>query len=96
MQKEYTNKSEQMRLHIKQCQSSGQRVLDYCKEHELSEARYYYWYKKLRTPSTSGGFIELPVTNTNSHIEVFFPNGVRIHFDQLISSAYLKELGCCI
>jgi hypothetical protein len=94
MQIEYSNKSEQMRLHIKQCQSSGQRVADYCKAHGVSKAAYYYWHSKLNKASSSGGFIELPATNTNSRIEVILPNGVQIHFDQLIPSAYLKELVC--
>jgi hypothetical protein len=96
MQKEYTNKSEQMRIHINQCQSSGQRVADYCKEHSLSKATYYNWHKKLSAPSTSGGFIELPSTNINSCVEVVLGNGVSIHFNQLIPSTYLKDLLCCI
>lgn len=33
---------------ICECQSSGQNVADWCKEHQVSKPSYYYWLKKIR------------------------------------------------
>lgn len=33
---------------IQACKASGQRVDDYCADHEISRNAYYYWLRKVR------------------------------------------------
>ena len=89
------NKAEQMRSHIQRCALSDKTVADYCKDKGLSTATYYYWHQKLKDVKKSIGFIELH-PGTSSRMEVSLPNGIRIHFDQLVPVSYLKEISCFI
>lgn len=86
--------AEQMRQHIAECQVSGLYVEQYCKEHHLKPSTYYYWRKKLSDESkkNTGSFIQLQPVQRNSCVEIVFTNGVKIHFGELVSADYLKQL----
>jgi hypothetical protein len=96
MENKTTNKASDMRQHILQSSTSNKTVAQYCKEHDLSIATYYYWHKKINSPKLPGGFIEIPKIKATGSMEVSLPNGVRVCFDQLVPACYLKELVCCI
>jgi hypothetical protein len=89
-------KAEQMCHHITQCGISNNTVASYCAEHGLSIATYYYWHQKLKEVKKSIGFIELHPSVSSSRMEISLPNGIRIHFDQLVPVSYLKEIVCFI
>jgi transposase-like protein len=96
MENKTTHRAEDMHQHIAQCVASGKSVAQYCKEHNLNAATYYYWCKKLNTPKSVGGFIEVSNKHPAGSVEVSLPNGVRVCFDKLVPVCYLKELVCCI
>jgi hypothetical protein len=70
---------------IESCKESGMGKKAFCDQQGLSQAVYYYWQKKYKeaTTSVSGGFIPVkcqgiaPTPATG--IEIYYPNGVRIH-----------------
>ena len=82
-----------MQAHIEACQTSGQKVIDYCKAQNINKGTYYYWYNQLHTNS-SGNFtkVEVGVEQTNSKVRVAFTNGIQIHFEQLPQASYLKQI----
>jgi hypothetical protein len=94
MQDEKISRADQMLQHIEACKVSGLYVEQYCKEQNLKPATYYYWRKKLQTDLKIdiGSFIELQPITTTSCVEIFFANGVRIHFDSLVPVDYIKQL----
>ena len=47
---------------IQDCKASGQRVDDYCAEHDISRNAYYYWLRKVMEAAleqTAGVFAEV-------------------------------------
>ncbi len=94
MQDEKISMAAQMRHHIEACQVSGMYVEHYCKEQHLKPSTYYYWRKKLsEDPKTNtGSFIQLQPVSENSSVEIVFTNGVKIHFGNLVTAAFLKQL----
>jgi len=83
-----------MRQYIAACQVSGVYVEQYCKEQHLKPSTYYYWCKKLVGDSKidTGSFIQLQPVSQNSSVEIVFASGVKIHFGNLVSATYLKQL----
>ena len=73
---------------------SGLYVEQYCKEHHLKPSTYYYWRKKLseHSKTNTGSFIQLQPVSQSSAVEIIFTNGVKIHFNNLVPAAYLKQL----
>ena len=76
---------EEMAFHLKSWKDSGQSQHQYCLSNNLRFHSFYYWLKKDRkqiNTTTTGGFIPIRVqglaTNTDSNIEIQYPNGVRI------------------
>lgn len=54
---------------IKDQKASGLKVIDYCRQHNISKDAYYYWFKKLKeTALAESGFVEIsqPMPSTNS------------------------------
>ena len=94
MEKSFSSKADKMRYHIDQCASGNQTVANYCDEHKLSVATYYYWHKKFQhSKPVDDRFIELhSVHSSFSCVEVILSNGVQLRFDQLVPVNYLKEL----
>jgi hypothetical protein len=78
-------RQEEMTHHIQSWKESGQGQRQYCLSNNLRFHSFYYWLKKDRkqiNTTTTGGFIPIRVqglaTNTDSNIEIQYPNGVRI------------------
>ncbi|MEO7486985.1 MAG: hypothetical protein ABIU77_07775, partial [Ferruginibacter sp.] len=70
-------------------------VDQYCKEQNLKPSVYYYWRKKLLEDpktNTTGSFIQVQPVSQSGSVEIIFTNGVKIHFDNLVPAAYLKQL----
>ncbi len=45
---------------IKECQSSGQTVVSWCEEHQVSIKSYYYWLRKLRLKELESTELTVP------------------------------------
>ncbi|MEI7501538.1 MAG: hypothetical protein WCK84_13960 [Bacteroidota bacterium] len=88
-------RQEEMTHHIQCWKESGQSQKQFCLTNNLRFHTFYYWLKKDRkqiNPLT-GGFIPIRVqglaTNTDSNIEIQYPNGVRI----LVPSMDIQFIG---
>lgn len=92
-----SSKAERMRHHIAACRAGTQTVEQYCREHGIDKAVYYYWHKRLQKQHGPSGFIPLNIRDAGStDTELRFPNGVSIVFNGPVSAVMLKELICCI
>ena len=50
---------------IKECRSNGLKIDDYCKQHNISRNRYFYWLRRVKEAALSqAGFVEMPSLNT--------------------------------
>jgi len=89
--------SEEMQYLLGEQASSGLSVKQFCKEHHLSEAVFYYWQKKLKGGKPAKvslvGFREIVVKSGNgSFSEHLFAEYKGIRFYQEPSVALLKQL----
>lgn len=63
-------------------QQSGISKKQYCAEHGINEATFYYWFSRSKeNGAASGRFIALDKSSQKSEVEVIYPNGVRIKLD---------------
>ena len=77
--------------------SSGLSVKQYCKEHHVSEAVFYYWQKKLKGEKAAkvsrAGFKKIAVNADNKLFsEYLFAEYKGIRFYQEPSVSFLKQL----
>ena len=88
------SKRQAMEQHIAQCSASGIQVRLYCQEHNIQSSTYYYWLKKLQSPTneSTGSFVLVQPIEQNSRIEINLPNGIKISFENLVPADYVKQL----
>lgn len=87
------NTTEKMRAHYVKWQESGLNKKEFCKTYGLSYATFIYWHKQLSTPEEGEGFSEIPIKPVCSYpVEVIFPSGVRMVFQETPSVDWLKAL----
>lgn len=89
--------AEEMQYLLEEQSSGGLTVKQFCKEHHLSEAMFYYWQKKLRgkgsAKGTGSGFKEIGVSQSiNSFSGQVFAEYRGILFYQEPSVSLLKQL----
>jgi hypothetical protein len=77
--------------------SSGLSVKQFCKEHHVSEAVFYYWQKKLKgekpAKASRAGFREIAVKiDNNSFPAQLFAEYKGVRFYQEPSVSFLKQL----
>lgn len=64
---------------IEDWRSSGKSKKQYCLENGINEAKFYYWYSRIKEAgSSSPGFIPIQKPSGISEIEVVYPNGVKL------------------
>jgi len=84
-------------------QSSGQSQKSFCQEKELAYSKFHYWHKKYleyQTPSSSGEpFVSVTVKKSRALetlpvgvLELVFPDGRRLIFNQAVEAGFLKAL----
>jgi len=84
-------------------QSSGQSQKSFCQEKELAYGKFHYWYRKYqeyRSPSSSGEpFVAVTVKKASTLetvpagvLELVFPDGRRLVFNQVVEAGFLKTL----
>lgn len=86
-------------------QSSGQSQQTFCQEKDLAYSKFHYWHKKYlqyRSPSSSEEpFVAVTVKKGTSGaprlavagaMELVFPDGRRLIFNQTVEAGFLKTL----
>jgi hypothetical protein len=82
-----------MQAHIDACKASGKKVEQYCLEHNLKSANYYYWHRILFTnKDTESRFIQIQPSINIGFVNITTPNGFVIQLEQLPSVDYIKML----
>jgi hypothetical protein len=81
---------------ITQWQESDKNITDFCAEHQIAEATFYYWRKKMSVIDQKGSAVifqqlQLPL-QTQGNIEYIHPQGHRIIFHTAVSVDVLKQL----
>lgn len=88
----------EMHSHIERMRQSGQRRKDYCQEQGISLHVMGYWIRRLQEESAvDTGFKELRISSGSrsdegSHVEIFYPNGVKLRISQGASAGYIRSL----
>jgi hypothetical protein len=83
-------------------QSSGQSQKTFCQEKDLAYSKFHYWHKKYleyRSPSSSEPFVAVTVRKAKAwetpqvgSVELVFPDGRRLLFNQGVEAGFLKTL----
>jgi hypothetical protein len=92
--------SEQLRsekqLMLDEWKASGESIASYCKERNIAYHSFFYWQKKLSSPSSvqKKKFIKLtpPSSSPVLSTEIIYPNGKRIVFHSSVEVSILKQL----
>ncbi len=91
--------SAQMYPLIEAYERSGQTQKTFCAVHHIKVATFLYWlqkYREAKSPQLEGGnsFVALKVSSplTSGKVEIVYPNGVRVCFQQAVPLSVLKEL----
>jgi len=82
---------------IRAWEKSGLSKKRFCKEHQVTEHLFYYWYRKYRqnNESTTEGFVPVRLNNNESitgSFEVSYPNGVRVSLPTGTNFSDIKSL----
>lgn len=93
MEKHKNKSLDTMRPLFKEWESSGQTKAEFCDQHGIAPSVFYYWYKRYKSENTSGGFIPIKVKNApaGEHLEIQYPNGVKLKLSADISPALLRQ-----
>ena len=84
-------------------QASGQSQRTFCQEKDLAYSKFHYWHKKYleyQSPSSSGEpFVAVTVKKSRAletlpagALELVFPDGRRLIFNQSVEAGFLKAL----
>lgn len=86
-------RQEQMETIISAWRQSGLSKKEFCRAHNIANATFHYWYKRLTSTPSAVGFTALEVeAGTPSHFEVIFSSGTRLVFQVEPSVNWLREL----
>lgn len=88
----------QMSGMIERWQESGLSQKSFCEKESIKSYTFYYWYKRYRQQTQSSesqsGFVKLKIEKPTiaASVEVLFPDGMRLLFNEPVSPDYLKAL----
>ncbi len=84
---------------VESWKQSGLSQNAFCQQQSLKFHTFYYWYKCYRKQHEIPGnnnptFVKLKIEKPLAAgcVEIYFPGGVRILFQEPVSSSYLKAL----
>ncbi len=90
---------EQMFKVIERWQQSGLTQNVFCAQQSIRYHVFHYWYKRYRErhadqPGNATSFVKLHIAKpaSGSAVEIYFPGGIRLVFNEPVSSSYLKAL----
>lgn len=75
------SKQEEMYHLVMEYQSSGLSAKEFSRERGLSPSTFNYWVRKKKQEDCPGGFVKIDTVSSNSHLELIYPNGVRLRTD---------------
>ena len=82
--------------HIQAWQQSGLTQVEYCRQNNLKNHRWWYWRKRISfSPDTDVTFVPLHFSSSQtlrSGISMVTPNGYRIEIDNGFDFAKLRQL----
>ena len=82
--------------HIQAWQQSGLTQVEYCRQNNLKNHRWWYWRKRISNPcDTDVTFVPLRFSSnkiSQAGIRVVTPNGYRIEFDSGFDFSKLRQL----
>ena len=87
--------SEQMQLAIDEWQASGLSKKAFCRERNITNQTFHYWFKRLnKISSPSPGFTEVTIQSggRTSGCEIIFPSGARMILQEEPSASWLREV----
>ena len=87
--------SEQMQQAIHEWQTSGLSKKAFCRERNITNQTFHYWFKRLnKTSSPSPGFTEVTIQSSRrtGGCEIIFPSGARMILQEEPSASWLREL----
>jgi hypothetical protein len=77
---------------------SGQSVSEFCRAHQLSKARFYYWRSKLEGKGNkrSSSFLSVVASPGSFPLATLhYPNGVRLDVFVPLDSEQIRQLAGC-
>jgi len=84
---------------IKQWQQSGLSQKVFCADNNIAYHVFHYWYKRYREQhadqqSNSTSFVKLHIAKpaSASTVEIYYPGGILLVFNEPVTSNYLKAL----
>ncbi len=90
---------EQMFKLIEQWQQSRLTQNEFCAQQSIKYHVFHYWYKRYREQhadqqSNAASFVKLHIAKPASatSVEIYFPGGIRLVFNEPVSSGFLKAL----
>ncbi len=90
---------EQMFKLIEQWQQSRLTQNTFCEQQSIRYHVFHYWYKRYREQhadqqSNVTSFVKLHIAKPSSatSVEIYFPGGIRLVFNEPVSSGFLKAL----
>ena len=101
------NTKERMYPLVEKWESSGQSKTAYCRDHGLNIHTFIYWHQKYKTEHDEGSpgtsdFVALELRSKavkskaeigrTTGIEIVYPNGVRLHLEDLVRADYIMGL----
>jgi hypothetical protein len=84
---------DEMRPIIERWEVSGLTKKEFCDQQQIAPSVFYYWYKKYKTQDNSSGFIPIKIKSTTygDHLEIIYPNGVKLKLSPDVSPAMLRQ-----
>mgnify|MGYP000895399826 CR=1 FL=1 len=79
---------------LKEYESSGLSVANFCAERDIAKQKFYYWKKKL-SKASQGSFLKINTEHSslnNSQTEILYPNGVKLRINGSVKVSELKAL----
>lgn len=87
--------SQQMQLAIDEWQTSGLSKKAFCRERNITNQTFHYWFKRLnKNQTSSSGFTAVSIQSKEriSGCEIIFPSGARMILQGEPSSSLLRQL----
>lgn len=80
---------------MEQYETGEMKQREFCLRHQIKKSTFGYWLRKYRTQEQKKrkGFVPIQVRDAGHHgLEVIYPTGITVRFDQLVPARYLREL----
>ena len=81
---------------VEQCHSSSKSNKEFCEQHEVTLAKFYYWQKRYWENQQPEGFLPVKIgkgrKTSAEPVRIHYPNGVVIHLPAQADPALIRTL----